>query len=62
MSTNKIFQVPAILNSIRFLKDKGLGLSFVTNELTNEEKLVISNFYGEFGYLLFKENEFTDAD
>ena len=60
MST--VFQAPAILNSISFRKDGGLSLGFVTNEITSEEKIIAGKFYSKFGYVLFKENQFKEAD
>jgi hypothetical protein len=56
------FQVPAILTRVSFLKDGGVSLGFSTNEMTAEEKVVISKFYQKFGHLLFKENEFVPED
>lgn len=56
------FQVPAILTRVSFLKDGGVSLGFSTNEMTAEEKVVISKFYQKFGYVLFKENEFVPED
>lgn len=55
-------QVPAILTRIAYLKDKGLSLGFSTQEISDEEKVVVSRFHNEFGYLLFKKNEFKDED
>ena len=56
----KIFQAPAILNRISYLKDGGISLGFGTNELDDREKLLAGTFYGKFGYVLFKENSFTE--
>lgn len=61
MSKN-IFQAPAILTRIAYMKDGGLSLGFATNELSDEDKIVASKFHQRFGYVLFKENEFTDGD
>lgn len=57
-----VFQAPAILTRIAYLKDGGLSLGFSTNELTDEEKVIASRFHSKFGYVLFKENQFTDKD
>lgn len=60
MST--VFQAPAILSRIAYLKDGGLSLGFVTNELSDEEKLTAGKFYSKFGYVLFKENQFKETE
>lgn len=57
-----VFQAPAILTRIAFLKDGGLSLGFSTNELTNEDKIIASQFYNTFGYVLFKPNQFTEDE
>jgi hypothetical protein len=59
---SEVFQAPAILNSIAYTKDGGLRLGFITNELGNEEKVIAGKFYSRFGFLLFKENAFKEAD
>ena len=53
---------PAIQLSVGFdrcspHKDGSMGLAFSTQELTNEEKLVLLNHLGKFGWLLFKEDD-----
>jgi hypothetical protein len=58
----KSFQVPAILASYRSTADKGLSLTFRTQELSAEEQVKVAGFHQGFGYLLFKENEFKDVD
>jgi len=58
----KTFQVPATLEGISPLKDGGMSVRFHTNEVTNAEKVVLMDFYQKFGFLLFKENEFSDKD
>lgn len=55
-------QVPAILTRISFLKDGGVSLGFSTNELSDEEKILLSKYYQKFGWLLFRENELTTED
>jgi len=55
-------QVPAILTRISFLKDGGVSLGFSTNELSDEEKVLLSKYYQKFGWLLFRENELTAED
>jgi len=58
----KTIQVPAILTSISHTKDGGLRLGFTTQEIPPAEKLLISQFFQSFGYLLFKENQFQETD
>ena len=50
------------MTRVSFLKDGGVSLGFSTNEMTAEEKVVLSKYYRKFGYLLFKENEFVPED
>ena len=59
MSSN-IFQSPAILTSFSYTKDGGARLGFQTNELTDNEKLLIGTFYQKFGFVLFKGNKFDE--
>ncbi len=59
---DKKIQVPATLNSISFTKDNGLRLGFLTQELPDEDKLIIQRYYQKFGYLLFSSNEFQESD
>lgn len=56
------FQVPAILNSVSFTKDNGLRLGFLTQELANDEKAYVQQYYQKFGHLLFQPNEFQTSD
>lgn len=57
-----IFQAPAILTRISFLADGGLNLGFHTNELSVEDKVTAAQYQGKFGYVLFKENQFTEDE
>jgi len=57
-----VFQAPAILNRISFMRDGGLSIGFSTNELEDADKVIASKFYGKFGYVLFAENQFKEAD
>ena len=59
---SKVFSAPAILTRIAYLKDGGLSLGFATNELTDEDKVIASRFHNKFGYVLFRENQFSDSD
>jgi len=58
----KTFQAPAILTGVRATNDNGLALSFRTNELSNEEKVTAMQFHQSFGYVLFRQNQFAEAD
>jgi hypothetical protein len=53
----KTFQVPATLEGVSLLKDGGVSLRYHTNELTADEKVVVSGYYQKFGWLLFSEQE-----
>lgn len=50
-------QIPASLEGISMLKDGGMSLRFGTQEATPEQKLVIMNYYQQFGWLLFAAQE-----
>jgi hypothetical protein len=54
----KTFQAPAILTRVSSLKDGGLSLGFATQELSNTDKVTAFEFIHQFGWLLFRENEF----
>ncbi len=56
------FQAPAILTSVSYSKDGGVRIGFSTNELSDEDKLIVSKFHQKFGFILFKSNEFTTED
>lgn len=56
----KTFQVPATLEGVSLLKDGGVSVRFHTNELTAEEKTVVSSYYGKFGWMLFSEQEHNE--
>lgn len=58
----KTFTAPAILTRISALSDGGLSLGFHTNELKLEDKSTALSFQGKFGWICFRENEFSDAD
>jgi hypothetical protein len=59
-----IFQVPAVIDGVAPLKDRGMSIRFHTNELTDEQKLEILKHYQKYGWLLFKESEsnFTEDE
>ena len=59
---HQTFQVAAILSGYRSTADKGLSLTFRTNELSPEDAVKAASFHQSFGWLLFRENEFTEPD
>ena len=59
---NKIITTPAILTRISYTKDGGLSLGFSTQEMTNEDKLALSELYQTFGFLAFKQNQIDISD
>jgi hypothetical protein len=58
----KTFQSRATLTGISSKVDGGLSLRFVTKELTPDEKLTALEFQNQYGWVLFRENEFTPED
>jgi hypothetical protein len=58
----KTFQSRATLTGISSKVDGGLSLRFVTKELTPDEKLTALEFQNQYGWVLFRENEFTEED
>lgn len=58
----KTFQAPATLTSVSSTADGGVRLNFHTQELDVGEKVIAMGYHGAFGYVLFKPNEFSDAD
>lgn len=62
MKKSKTFQAPAIVTGIRPLKDGGMSVTFHTNELTLNDKIILLDFHQKFGFVLFKENEFTGEE
>lgn len=62
LQQNKTFQVPAVLVRVYPMKDGGISLGFYTQELMKEEKVELMEYFQQFGYLLFRPNEFKDSD
>lgn len=56
------FQIPAILTSFSTKADGGASIRFVTNEMSDEDFLILKKFHNTFGYLLFKENAFKEEE
>ena len=57
-----MIQLPAILTRVGTRSDRGASLSFVTNEITDEELLTLFKMKDNFGYVMFKENSFQEVD
>lgn len=50
--------IPAILETVRSLKDRTWKVMFVTNELTPDQSASMNENLSQFGYLAFKRDEF----
>ena len=55
----KTFQLPAVLDSYRSLKDRGLKVSFETGELSPEQVANIQYSFNKAGYLAFSPDPFA---
>ena len=53
------FQIPAILESYRSLKDRGLKITFETGELSPEQVANIQYAFLKVGFLAFKPDAFA---
>lgn len=54
-----LFQIPAIIQSIRTMADGGYRATIDTQELKPEEATLLFSLKGKLGWVLFKENEIT---
>lgn len=59
---NRTFQVGSQVDGISPLKDGGLSIRFHTQELSDDQKVLLMSYYQKFGWLLFKEDEFKETD
>ncbi|MEK6885165.1 MAG: hypothetical protein AABY22_36375 [Nanoarchaeota archaeon] len=59
---SKIITIPAILSRISYTKDGGLSIGFSTQEMSPEDKLIVTELYQTFGWLAFKENSIDVFD
>jgi len=50
-----MYKLEAISNGVSHTKDGGLRLTFVTNELTPEQKMEVIKSFQAFGILSFEE-------
>lgn len=57
-----MIQIPAILTGFSTRVDGGASIRFATNELSDTDVLELKRHQGKFGYVLFKENEFSAQD
>lgn len=57
-----IIQLAGIITSMSYSKDGGMRIGFHTNELSIEEKSEIQKYFQQFGYILFKPNEFQESE
>lgn len=62
MAESKIFKIPATFDGFTPHKDGGASIRFGTNELADTDWVVIKQFLGQFGQVLFKANDFVDED
>ena len=58
----KTFQVSAQVMGVVPKVDGSLSLRFITQEMTNDEKVLVMNYMGSQGWLLFQENQFKEED
>lgn len=58
----KPIQIGAILTGFATKVDGGASVRFVTNELSDEDVLELKRRQGQFGFLMFKANEFSPED
>lgn len=56
------FQIEAVLDGMRPLKDGSMSLTFHTNEVSKDQKVVLMDFYNSFGWLLFAANAFQENE
>ncbi len=57
-----IFTAPAILKVGSPTAEGGMRLRAETNALSDEEKLMLLKFDGDFGYIMFSKNSISDKD
>lgn len=57
-----MFQVPSTIKKIATMADRGLRLTVDTNEVDPKEQGELFALKDKFGWFLFKESEFINAD
>jgi len=55
-------QIPATLDSIRTLKDGSVKISVETQELSAEQFAILAQYRNTFGFMLYKETQFSDSE
>lgn len=58
----KTIQIPATIEGVSTLKDGSMSIRLHSQEMSVEQKVVLMEFVQKFGWLLFRENQFTDED
>lgn len=58
----KPLQLPATIEGISTHKDGSLGVRLSTQELSPEQKIGLMEYLNQFGWFLFKPNEFQTTD
>jgi hypothetical protein len=60
---SRIIQVPATLDSANRKKDRSVSFRFTTmKEITTDEFIVMDSYFQSPGWLLFKENTFSEEE
>ncbi len=57
MKEIKQFQFQSSIENVRPLKDGTMSITIHTQEMNDNEKLILINLLGKFGWTLFKEDE-----
>ena len=55
-------QIPALIDSLRTLKDGSVKITIETQELRAEDAAILFSYRNTLGWLLFKETEFSRED
>jgi hypothetical protein len=56
-------QIPATLEGASTLKEQGcMSIRFHSQEMTEEQQLILLQQKGKFGWLMFRENQFIEKD
>ena len=55
-------QIPALIDSLRTLKDGSVKITIETQELRAEDAAILFSYRNTMGWMLFKETEFSRED
>ena len=55
-------QIPCVIESFRTLKDGSVKLDIETQELQPSDFAILAHYKNKYGYLLFKETEFSESE